>query len=423
MNKKKIIIMSIIMVATLLILSTKSFAAEIKATYTCPSNDGTIVVDLSELTLEETGGYQYALTTQSGEEPTEWFDLATRTATTAKIILSGSDTKITPILAKTNDGLIWIKKKDDVNSNAIKVKVDLTPAPETCAGVKIDDLSGGKFVGDDYQSSKIYIGLYNKEDDNYYINSGSYQFIKVTDKNIINEWLGYKNNSTKLDKVTELIKNKNMIPTSGYVKPNFDTFFGSYYISASELRNRKNGLYLLCVSITGDDGCKTVYGYTFYDGLYDTGKTLSDYNITDDGGDKKDETENLTATVKYSTTATTTGSVTATITTNKSVEKVDGWDLSEDGKTLTKTYTENKTETVTLKDSEGKTTTVDIKISNITSKNQTNTSGNSDNSNNSSTNKPSKLPKTGASSTIIALLAVGAISVVVLYKKVKKFDF
>ena len=66
MNKKKIIIMSIIMVATLLILSTKSYAAEIKATYTYPSNDGTIVVDLSELTLEETGGYQYALTTQSG---------------------------------------------------------------------------------------------------------------------------------------------------------------------------------------------------------------------------------------------------------------------------------------------------------------------------------------------------------------------
>ena len=408
MSKKKIIIMSIIMVAILLILSTKSFAAEIKTTYTYPSNDGTIVVDLSELTLEETGGYQYALTTQSGEAPTEWFDLNTRTATTAKITLGGSDAKITPILAKTNDGLIWIKKKDDANSNAIKVKVDLTPALEICAGVSFDNLDNGKFTGSSYSWSYCNKSLYNKVKSNV-----TYQFMKVNDKEIIDAWLNYKNNNQEKSNVTKLVNEKIAILTSGYSNLQGS---GSYsYIGGHDFYNRKDGLYLLWVQLSINDGGKIVYGYTFYDGLYDTGKTLSDYNITDDGGNNVDNTENLTATVKYSTTATTTGSVTATITTNKPVEKVDGWNLSSDGKTLTKTYTENKTETVTLKDSDGKTTTVEVKISNITST--------SSGTNNNSENKPSKLPKTGASSTIIVLLAVGTISAVVLYKKVKKFDF
>ena len=408
MSKRKIIIMSIIMVAILLILSTKSFAAEIKVTYGYPSNDGTIDVNLSELTLEETGGYQWALTTQSGEEPTEWFDIATRTATTAEIRLSGSDSKITPILAKTNDGLIWIKKKDDANSNAIKVKVDLTPALEICAGVSFEVLNNGKYKKDNY-----YTWTYIKKD--LYNNCSStptYQFMKVNDKEIIDAWLNYKNNNQEKSNVTKLVNEKITKPITGYSKFSSQ---GGLCIGDSQFEDRRDGLYLLWVQLSIDDGGKVVYGYTFYDGLYDTGKTLSDYNITDDGGDNVDNTENLTATVKYSTTATTTGSVTATITTNKAVEKVDGWNLSSDGKTLTKTYTENKTETVTLKDSDGKTTTVEVKISNITS-----TSGGT---NNNSENKPSKLPKTGASSTIIVLLAVGTISAVVLYKKVKKFDF
>ena len=75
--------------------------------------------------------------------------------------------------------------------------------------------------------------------------------------------------------------------------------------------------------------------------------------------------EELTATVSYDPTTETTGKVTATIKTNKKVNKVDGWNLSDDGKISTKVYSENKTEIVHLVDEDNMEKDVEIKISNI----------------------------------------------------------
>ena len=73
----------------------------------------------------------------------------------------------------------------------------------------------------------------------------------------------------------------------------------------------------------------------------------------------------LTATVSYSTTSITNQNVTATIKANKEITSVTGWTLSTDKKTLTKTYTANTTETVTVKDTSGNTKTISIQITNI----------------------------------------------------------
>ncbi len=78
--------------------------------------------------------------------------------------------------------------------------------------------------------------------------------------------------------------------------------------------------------------------------------------------------EELTATVSYNPDSNTDGNVVATIKTNKKVNKVDGWILSDDGKTLTKTYSANVTEVVHLVDLDGMTKDVTVKITNITSK-------------------------------------------------------
>lgn len=58
-----------------------------KITYTreFTSNDNSIIFNLEGLNLEKTGAYEYALTTQSMEEPTKWFDIVERTESTAKI--------------------------------------------------------------------------------------------------------------------------------------------------------------------------------------------------------------------------------------------------------------------------------------------------------------------------------------------------
>lgn len=57
--------------------------------------------------------------------------------------------------------------------------------------------------------------------------------------------------------------------------------------------------------------------------------------------------------------------VIVTITANEECKEVTGWELSEDHKTLTKTYTENETEEVTLEDKLGNTSTVNVKVNNI----------------------------------------------------------
>lgn len=123
--------------------------------------------------------------------------------------------------------------------------------------------------------------------------------------------------------------------------------------------------------------------------------------------------EELTATVTYDPTSNTTGKVTATIKTNKKVNEVEGWALSEDGMTLTKEYSTNATETVHLVDIDNMTKDVVVKITNIVKeepkqpeelpKDDTTATG--------------KLPQTGVSATIIiSLMAVTVISIII-YKK------
>ena len=156
-------------------------------------------------------------------------------------------------------------------------------------------------------------------------------------------------------------------------------------------------------------------------------------NNTDNQDNKNDTTtENLTATVKYSSTKETTEPVTVTITANKKLTKVNGWTLSSDGKSLTKTYTVNAKESVTLKDEDGKTTTVSVNISNIKAGNGTPTpTGKSTptptptptNTTKDDTTMKGKIPQTGEEIAIIlgifAVLAIGAI----VFIRYKKFEF
>ena len=143
---------------------------------------------------------------------------------------------------------------------------------------------------------------------------------------------------------------------------------------------------------------------------------------------KRASVEELTATVTYNPTTSTTEKVTATIKTNKPVNKVDGWNLSEDGKTLTKEYSENKTETVNLVDEDGLKKSVEVKISNITTKDEKakedtkSDSTNKETTKNDSTVTPKKtLPQTGANLTVVALIGVIALCSLVGYKKIRDY--
>ena len=69
--------------------------------------------------------------------------------------------------------------------------------------------------------------------------------------------------------------------------------------------------------------------------------------------------------VEYSTKNPTKENVTVTITSNEEMQAIQGWTLSSDKKTLTKEYSANTKETITIKDLAGNETKVDIEINNI----------------------------------------------------------
>ncbi len=71
------------------------------------------------------------------------------------------------------------------------------------------------------------------------------------------------------------------------------------------------------------------------------------------------------ASVEYSTTTQTTENVIVTIKADEKIVSTEGWTLSSDELTLTKTFTENATETVTIRDLAGNYTTVSVIVANI----------------------------------------------------------
>ena len=72
-----------------------------------------------------------------------------------------------------------------------------------------------------------------------------------------------------------------------------------------------------------------------------------------------------TVNVTYNTTAPTKENVIVTITSNEEIQAVEEWTLSQNRKTLTKTYTQNGNETIIIKDLAGNETIVNVEVNNI----------------------------------------------------------
>lgn len=123
--------------------------------------------------------------------------------------------------------------------------------------------------------------------------------------------------------------------------------------------------------------------------------------------------EELNAETSYNPIAETTGTVNVTIKTNKKVNKVEGWTLSEDGKELTKTYTTNMTETVHLVDLDNMTKDVLVTVNNIKSENIDNKDD--------TTTKNGILPRTGVNIKYVLIILFIAAFSIITYKKYNSY--
>ena len=160
--------------------------------------------------------------------------------------------------------------------------------------------------------------------------------------------------------------------------------------------------------------------------------TLNSNNTTNTGSTGL--TTIPTNTNKNTTTTTTTKqTVTVTVTANKQVQAITGWTLSADKKVLTKQYTANTTETITLTDTAGnKSDAIQIKVDLSLANGGTDVALGSS----ADTTKPaasvkytkttgtadSNLPKTGIDYTALIIIAVCAISGMYAYLKIRDYN-
>ena len=114
-------------------------------------------------------------------------------------------------------------------------------------------------------------------------------------------------------------------------------------------------------------GWKTINGkrYYFLDGECVTGlKTIFRKQYYFDKNGVLDEVAPKIS-IKYSTHNKTKGNVKVTITANEEIQKIDGWNLLENKKVLTKTFTSNATNKITIRDLTGNSISKTITVNNI----------------------------------------------------------
>lgn len=132
------------------------------------------------------------------------------------------------------------------------------------------------------------------------------------------------------------------------------------------------------VSITANEKIRPVQGWTLSDNQMKLTKTYTENSteqvtVLDLAGNRTMQIVNVmnidrvapSLTVSYSTTETTIEPVMVTITANEELQALAGWTLSNDQMKLTKTYSQNAEETITVKDLAGNQTIQKITITNI----------------------------------------------------------
>lgn len=136
--------------------------------------------------------------------------------------------------------------------------------------------------------------------------------------------------------------------------------------------------------------------------------------------------EELNATVTYNPKIETTKDVTVTIKTNKKVNKVDGWTLSEDGLTLTKVFSKNAKEVVHLVDLDNMKKDVEVVVNNIKSADINNSVNENTTTNNIISSKDTtiakgRLPNTGISMKIIFIIVLILAFSLIVFKKYNNY--
>ena len=249
MTKAKYLIIAIFTMIALFLVPSVSNAAT-SATRSFPSNDGTIKIKFSGVSLDESKSYEFALVRQE-TTPTDWFNVDDGySATEVGITLNGATQKIADVLKQTDTGYVYIREKDNTTEQYVleNYKVNL----------KLPYLQSLTYNnnGGEYNTFGALYGAIGKE---LGYNKAYVRWQKITDKELINKFLNIKKENKN---ITELENSLPSVPTEGYGEK-------VWYVDYSK---KNDGLYLLWIKRTAEN-CKDVYSCIVHDGLPDATTT------------------------------------------------------------------------------------------------------------------------------------------------------
>ncbi len=300
--------------------------------------------------------------------------------------LSEDKTELTKIYEE-NDTEIVLLIDEAGNEKEIEIVVDNIIKEKPEAGtleMKQETAEGENYINNIWTNKDVYIKLIPSAKENtkstYYINgeeqksesqilteNGEYEIIVKTTDMVGNE--NQNEYKIKIDKdpptVGKLVKKLNYNDGEELTE---ETTNQNVYIAVEEGTDKLSGHYSTTYKINeGEEQTQSQI-------LTESGI----YNITvitkDKAGNTIEEEYNLqidkgTLEVKQNYETLSNNTVKVTIESNREIKEIDGWEISEDKKVLSKIYVENKTEEVTITDLLGNQKTITINVNTIDDEN------------------------------------------------------
>ena len=235
-KKYKFLFITIFAILILALVLTIS-KADVAYTRSFPSNDGTIVLNVTGLELSDEKQCDFSLV-QKGGTPIDWFDITDYNETSVNIEFKASNPKLIEVLKKTNNGQIFVREKNAEELIVNRLNVDLTLPYLIANGVTKDEKNYAMygFIYGSYGTTYSHLDIF-----------ASYQWQKLNIQNetLIRKFLELKNNNNNdYSSLESYLPQK---PSNGYVSGNYARY-----------TDKNDGLYLLWVKRTAAD-CKDIH--------------------------------------------------------------------------------------------------------------------------------------------------------------------
>ena len=261
MKKKQMIVFTLIITILLTLLPIYVQAAQdnssIKANVEKYASDGSLRVNLSNITLDSSHQYEFGISTNQATQPEDFYTINTYTNNTCSIELTVSTYNIKEVVGATDKIYLFIKDK----SNSDEMVVDALPVDITLPlleGLNI------YFENDSqsYEDWDLHVDYL------YGMTTGYYQLQKITDTNIINAYNQAMAEGKDISTIENLLTTT--IPQSNWENLSNYSALG-YGRKLSALKDVDDGLYYVWVQLTGKNK-KTIYAYT----LLEKGESVAD---------------------------------------------------------------------------------------------------------------------------------------------------